>query len=219
MSSESLYRKPLTEQLYGKIKNRIITQEFKCGDKLNIDDLSRTYNVSITPIREAINRLKQEGLVEFVPNVGAKVFTLNLDILKNINEACYYYDILAINYMLDNNLTEEVISELENILSHQKEAYDMRDENMFYDYSIDFHELIINKIDNNILKKSIYQIRGQYNIAIRIFYSEGDYRGKSIDEHSEILIALKNKDIDKVHELLKVHYLNSFEEFKKNNNN
>lgn len=213
MSSDILIRKPLSEQMYEKIKNKIISQELKCGEKINIDDLSRLYQVSITPIREAINQLKQEGLVEFVPNIGARVFNLDKDILRNINESCCYFDRLAFSYIVDNNLIEETIQELDTILENQKVALSTKDEVSFFNHSIQFHETPIKKIKNEILKKSIMQIRGQYNIAIKFFYSDDEYKKNSIKEHEKILKTLNEKNYELLNVLLKNHYLESFEKF------
>lgn len=213
MSNESLVRKPLTEQLYDRIKEKIIYQELKCGEKINIDELSKSYGVSITPVREAINRLSQEGLVEFVPNVGAKVFRMNEDTLKNINEACYYFEKLAFDYICENDLVDQVIKEMDEILALQNEANDKGDEIEFFKISKKFHEIMINKIDNEVLKKPLYQIHGQYNIANKVVYANADNRKNSIKEHMELLTELKKGKNKKVLKLLKTHYFDSFERY------
>ena len=213
MSNDSLVRKPLTEQLYDRIKEKIIYQELKCGEKINIDDLSKSYGVSITPVREAINRLSQEGLVEFVPNVGAKVFSMNEENLKNINEACYYFEKLAFDYICENDLVDEVVKEMEKVLALQSESNDKGDELEFFKNSKKFHEIMINKIDNEVLKKPLYQIHGQYNIANRIVYENVQYRKNSIAEHMELLTELKKGKTKKVLKLLKSHYFDSFNRY------
>lgn len=213
MSNESLVRKPLTKQLYDRIKEKIIYQELKCGEKINIDELSKSYGVSITPVREAINRLSQEGLVEFVPNVGAKVFRMNEETLKNINEACYYFEKLAFDYICENDLVDQVIKEMDEILELQNEANDKGDEIEFFKNSKKFHEIMINRIDNEVLKKPLYQIHGQYNIANKLVYTNADNRKNSIKEHMELLAELKKGKNKKVLKLLKAHYFDSFERY------
>ncbi|SHI43469.1 DNA-binding transcriptional regulator, GntR family [Dethiosulfatibacter aminovorans DSM 17477] len=213
MTNESLVRKPLTEQLYDRIKEKIIFQELKCGEKINIDELSKSYGVSITPVREAINRLSQEGLVEFVPNVGAKVFKMNEETLRNINEACYYFEKLAFDYICENNLIDEVIAEMEEILAHQSEADEKGDEIEFFKNSKKFHEIMISRIDNEVLKKPLYQIHGQYNIANKVVYTNAEYRKNSVKEHTELLNELKKGKNKKVHKLLKSHYFDSYERY------
>ena len=213
MPNESLVRKPLTEQLYDKIKEKIIFQEIKCGEKINIDELSKLYGVSITPVREAINRLSQEGLVEFVPNVGAKVFKMNEETLRNINEACYYFEKLAFDYICENDLVDQVIKEMDEILDLQVKADEKGDEIEFFKNSKKFHEIMINRIDNEVLKKPLYQIHGQYNIANKVVYANAEYRKNSVREHMELLSELKKGKNKKVLKLLKAHYFDSFKRY------
>jgi DNA-binding GntR family transcriptional regulator len=68
-----LFKQSLSDQIYEVLRRDIITQKIKCGDRLNIRELQDRLSSSATPIREAINRLQQEGLVDYVSNVGAKV--------------------------------------------------------------------------------------------------------------------------------------------------
>ncbi len=213
MPNESLVRKPLTEQLYDKIKEKIIFQEIKCGEKINIDELSKLYGVSITPVREAINRLSQEGLVEFVPNVGAKVFKMNEETLRNINEACYYFEKLAFDYICENDLVDQVIKEMDEILDLQVKADEKGDEIEFFKNSKKFHEIMINRIDNEVLKKPLYQIHGQYNIANKVVYANAEYRKNSVKEHMALLNELKKGKNKKVLKLLKAHYFDSFKRY------
>jgi DNA-binding GntR family transcriptional regulator len=60
----------LGDQVYEAIKERILDQAYAPGEKLNIDRLVREFEVSSTPIREALTRLVAEGLVSAAPFVG-----------------------------------------------------------------------------------------------------------------------------------------------------
>ena len=62
---------------YESLKELIITSEFKPGADLDEHELVRRFEVSRTPVREALIRLSSEGLVSMLPNRGAKVSNLN----------------------------------------------------------------------------------------------------------------------------------------------
>ncbi|MGN1033354.1 MAG: GntR family transcriptional regulator, partial [Intestinibacter sp.] len=53
----SLNKSTLSEQIYQILKNDIITQEIKCGEKLTLKNLKERFQVSSTPIREALTKL------------------------------------------------------------------------------------------------------------------------------------------------------------------
>ena len=59
----SLNKSTLSEQIYQILKNDIITQEIKCGEKLTLKNLKERFQVSSTPIREALTKLTQDNLV------------------------------------------------------------------------------------------------------------------------------------------------------------
>ena len=67
----------LTEQAYRLIEEQIVTLRLKPGDVLSEQMLSATFGIGRTPIREALQRLAQEGLVIILPRKGILVSDLN----------------------------------------------------------------------------------------------------------------------------------------------
>jgi len=63
----------MTEVVMHEIEERIMEGKYTPGQKLNVDELSRNYNVSKTPVREALGRLARRGLVESRPRIGWRV--------------------------------------------------------------------------------------------------------------------------------------------------
>ena len=61
-------RVSLVDQVYEKLRERIVQLKIPFGSKLNVSKLQEEYGVSSTPVREALNRLLNEGLIEFENN-------------------------------------------------------------------------------------------------------------------------------------------------------
>ncbi|MGC9064586.1 MAG: GntR family transcriptional regulator, partial [bacterium] len=74
----------LREKVYSQIKEAILNRELQSGMKLTIDLLSKMFNVSPTPIKEALVALEREGLIENKPRRGAFVTTLTLRDIEEI---------------------------------------------------------------------------------------------------------------------------------------
>jgi len=72
----AIKKRSLVDQVYERLRSDIITLRLPLGSKVNVNELQDTLGVSCTPIREAVNRLQQEGLVTYENNVGARVLTL-----------------------------------------------------------------------------------------------------------------------------------------------
>ncbi len=77
----------LADSAYAKVKERIIFSEFKGGDSVDELKLARDLELSRTPIREAVQRLAQEGLVRILPRKGVLVTELSLDLMRQVFEA------------------------------------------------------------------------------------------------------------------------------------
>ena len=73
----------LTEEIYRIVKEDILSHKLKSGEKINIDQLARSLEVSNIPIREALSRLQSEGYLHVIPFKGMFV---NLMSLKDLNE-------------------------------------------------------------------------------------------------------------------------------------
>jgi DNA-binding GntR family transcriptional regulator len=75
------------DRVYDVLRERILAGEFEGGTRLHQENLSAELGVSRTPVREAITRLAAEGLVELLPNRGARVAAVSLADMRAAFEA------------------------------------------------------------------------------------------------------------------------------------
>ena len=73
----SLNKQTLSEQIYQILRKDILSQRIPCGAKLTLKMLQERFEVSSTPIREALTRLTEEQLITYYSNVGVSVVSLN----------------------------------------------------------------------------------------------------------------------------------------------
>ncbi|MDK2789446.1 MAG: hypothetical protein PWP07_2691, partial [Epulopiscium sp.] len=92
MSQNAFQRPSITEIAYEEIKKSICLGKFGPGYKLIIDDLVKTFDISNTPIKEALNRLVAEGLVESVPRRGMHVKKITSKEIKEIYDLRLMYE-------------------------------------------------------------------------------------------------------------------------------
>lgn len=79
MRASEAIEPPVAEQTYRLLRSAIVRCEFEPGDRLRVEDLTRRFGVSNSPIREALNRLSEQGLVRAVENRGFRVAALTAD--------------------------------------------------------------------------------------------------------------------------------------------
>jgi DNA-binding GntR family transcriptional regulator len=77
-------RATLTSQLEEALRTDIVTGLLEPGQKLRATNITALYGVSATPIREAVQRLSGQGLVELDPKIGARVASISLEDVKDV---------------------------------------------------------------------------------------------------------------------------------------
>ena len=68
----------LSELAYESIKAQILSCKIRPGERINIDQYSESLGVSTTPVREALSKLQQEGLVQYIPRTGWKLSLIHI---------------------------------------------------------------------------------------------------------------------------------------------
>ena len=80
----SIITKSITDQIYNIIKNRILMQEYKLGSKIDMNELAEEHEISIMPVRDALKRLSNQGLVTNKSRVGFFVRKFSEEEIRNI---------------------------------------------------------------------------------------------------------------------------------------
>ncbi|MDN3233133.1 GntR family transcriptional regulator [Priestia megaterium] len=197
----------IKEQVYEIIKNRILTQEYQFGEKINIGSLSKELGISNSPIREALSQLGQEGLVVSTPNSGLRVVNMSKRDLFEQAQMVYFWMIGSYRYCAENDKTEQLVRDLEECLKKQKKYYEEKNHYKFIYYSDYFDRCILATTENSRLLKQFDAIFPLFLLASGSYLqgSEKEWH-LSIQEHEKILLAIKEKKHDEVQEAIKVHY-------------
>lgn len=191
----------LVDQLYVIIKERIVGLQLKLGEKIDVQKLAREFGVSQTPIRDALNKLSQNGLVNIRARVGYYVIDLCVEDISEI------YDLRKIfeNYALESameNINFDKLGQLKQKMEKiQKEPNEKIGKAKFDETDRQLHLLIIMNCNNKRLQNLFSEI---YDF-VRISLSMGVEWKKSLKEHIALADALQEKDLVRAKEILKEH--------------
>lgn len=195
---------PLRDVVYHTLRDAILMGKIQPGERLMEVKLSKSMGVSRTPVREAIRMLEEEGLVDIVPRRGALVSPISEQSLKDLLQVRRALDILSAELACEN-MTENDIKALRHAYHVFSSAMTSEDYAEIADKDEAFHDIIYKATGNqklcqvlDILKKNMYRYRLEY-----VKYQ--DRRAMVKEEHVEMIEALKNKDKDRVRELMKLH--------------
>ncbi len=124
------------------LRDSILDNELKPGQRIVIDDLVRRLGVSAIPIREALSQLAAEGLVELVPHVGARVARRpSPDELTEILAVRHHVEEMVVD-LAAKKITLEEIAHLRQTLGAMEEGADTIGRTQWYRLHRDFHYTI-----------------------------------------------------------------------------
>jgi DNA-binding GntR family transcriptional regulator len=195
----------LSEKVYHALKNMILNDELKSGEKLNQEKLAQKLGVSRTPLLSAFSKLEKELLVEIIPRRGAFVKKLNYE------EFLELYDIRARleplgAYEAAKHATEYEIRQLNKILDNFKKNISQYSSKNMSKIDYDFHIAIMKMSKNNLLFKMI----SSYNIII-LSNLEGLLKDprQSLEEHIKMCNAIKEGNADLAEKIMFAHIIDS----------
>ena len=118
----AIKKRSLVDQVYEMLRGDIITLRRPLGSKLNVNELQDELGVSCTPIREAVNRLQQEGLVVYENNVGAHILDLDQHDITEIEQLAMTLHCAAIRLAMAHGDRAAIVTGLEKYLEEYRRA-------------------------------------------------------------------------------------------------
>jgi DNA-binding GntR family transcriptional regulator len=197
--TEFIQRRPLKEDIFDVLHEKIISGVYKPGDWLRQDDIATQLGVSMTPVREALDLLVSAGLAERAPYRGVRVREMST---KDIVEA--YGMRLVLEVMIAQeaakNITAGQIRDLEGMLDEMRKHESLDEMSKARRLSREFHSMIAKSSKNDLLIK-LYEIVANafpdwllYEAVFRNPEILADSMANTDNEHIAIVAALKKRD-------------------------
>lgn len=194
-------------QAYEQLRRDIISLKLPPGSKLPIRDLCARYEVAMSAIREALNRLTQDGLVRLVDQRGFTVTPVSLDDLNDLTRARHWLNEKALRESLANGSLEweERVLLAYHRMSRTPRFASAQDSTVNPDWDAahrTFHAALISACGSSWL----------LNFCEQLFDAADRYRALSrtvdrtrSDDHKEICDAVISRDVERAVELLRAH--------------
>jgi DNA-binding GntR family transcriptional regulator len=186
---------PLSVDLFSKLREDILSEILKSGEKLTEQRICDMYRVSRTPVREALKRLENEGLIEMIPHRGAFVRGLSEQDMEDMFALRKIYELQAARWAIDR-ITKDELDNLEEIFEFMEFYTQRQDTKRMMDINSNFHQLIYSASRNRILQQvlSSYQVYIKYSSRTKAY--EGNDLPAILSEHGAIFAAFKAGDAD-----------------------
>lgn len=199
----------LANQVFEKIEYNILSGNYKIGERISEKRLASELGVSRTPVREALSRLNDEGLVG-ESNTGTVVLGITDEDVDDFFEIKRRIEVLAA-VRACRLIDDAGLEEIDDAIEHQEFYAVRKDIEKIRDYDTKFHDLLYTHCGSRVLKKVLSPLHRKI-IKYRSASLENNEKRQleSIREHRDIYEALKARNADEVKRLMKVHIENAY---------
>ncbi len=205
MGIENNYR-TIREIVYDTLKERILKGQYSPGQRLITNDLANEFNVSRMPIREALQQLEAAtGLVSLIPHKGATVVLTSEEDLVEVFQIRVALESLAARLACPN-INDSHLDQLEKLNQRIIDLKHSNDEERFQELNLEFHSCLWRAANSprlGSMLRSLYDASRNYRyISLKL---PGRFE-QVVQEHTDIIAALRSGNECDVEEIVKNHY-------------
>jgi len=197
-------RPSLTSVVTERVRRMIISGDIPLGATISERGISSLLKVSKTPVREALARLRHEGLVSILPQSGVKVFTLSA---REVRAICAFRKVLE-RAALETAMTESrkgLLRDLTAIEKRMRDTLGKGNVRAYLKLDTEFHLAFFVHCGNPLLR-SAYELYAGRIAALRTHLAKRPrHTALSIREHGAIIRALRAKDLPGLFRVLEDH--------------
>lgn len=196
---EEFYTFPTRVKIASILRKAIFSGDIKAGEELSLTDISNKLNVSRTPVREAFQILESENLLELRMNKGAIVKRIDDNFFKDYYEVRILLETKAIEKAINNGID---VSYLEKIHNEFEKNIESSTEEDYKKYNQNFHFYIWKNANNEKLFSILLSLWNGPSFQI---IGKRNYIDDSLEEHKEIIEAIKEKNVKRAVSCVETH--------------
>lgn len=200
------------QEAYIKLRNWILDGSLAPGSQLRDKELAERLGVSRTPIREALLRLEDEGLVKTKPNCSTLVSPIDYHNAFHLYSIVWTLECLALTQAF-GSITGEHIQHMSEANEHFLQKMKAKDRFSALEADYNFHSVYIKLSQNQELEKIISEIKTKLKRLDLYYFDKIKNALLSYDEHKQIIEALKRKNLPLAMQAVEDNWKNSFNRF------
>jgi DNA-binding GntR family transcriptional regulator len=187
-------RRSQTVHAYEEIRRRILENEMPAGSQYLEQELATRLGMSRTPVREALIRLAEDGLVEVRSRHGARVLPVSVDDMREIYELLTELEALAARRVAERGLAARELDRLDRCLAEMEAALARNDLDAWARHDETFHRLLIELSGNRRLVGVVENIWGQAHRVRMLTLRKRPLPTASNRDHAALVDAIRRRD-------------------------
>src|SRR6266516_1416665 len=200
------FKRPLArEEVYMTLQTWIVEGVYQPGETIRDQELADALGVSRTPVREALQRLQDEGFVETATNRWTRVATLDLDEVRHLYPIIWSLELLAIS-LAQHRLTSHDLEHMREANARLHEALTTKDAVAASKADYAFHQIFIDQSANPDLIRILNEVKIRLRWLEVAYFRELVGAIQSIREHEAILDALEKGSYEQAAQAIKTNW-------------
>lgn len=206
VSQPKIERRPLGEQVFGLVRRMIAEGDLKPGERLVEEHLAQRIGTSRTPIREALHRLVQEGLVERRKKGGYVVRPISSQEVEEVTGVRAALESYAVE-LGAQRISDTAMTELEQNIAEFEKALKAKDQKRLVELNTQFHVMLYRLAGSKLLTRLINDLAEPLHRFRVSLLSDLKAAERSLEDHREMLTAIKDGDNEKAVRVCRAHIL------------
>ena len=200
------FKRPLARQeVYETLQKWIVEGVYKPGENMRDQELAEALGVSRTPVREALQRLEDEGFVQTAANRWTRVAQIDSSMADNLYPIIETLECLALSLAQDH-LSPADLQAMADANESLRRAIAINDASAAYQADEAFHQVFIQRSGNPDLIHLLYESKLKLRWLEMIYFADCALATESLREHETIVSALYTKHYDKAMAALKANW-------------
>jgi GntR family transcriptional regulator, rspAB operon transcriptional repressor len=190
--------------VYGALRDAIVSTELEPGRQISENVIADMLGVSRTPVREALARLRDDQLVQIVPQLGTFVSRISV---AGVDDAQFLREALECSAvrLAAERVDTAAVAELGLLIKHQEVARDAADASAFFVLDDELHSTLCELSGRPIAWTVVARANGHLNRVRRLSLAEPRYIAEMIEEHKAVVDAVGARDPDAAEDALRHH--------------
>jgi DNA-binding GntR family transcriptional regulator len=205
-SSTRIPRATFTSIVLERIRNNILDGTLEPGAQLNEVELAELFGVSRGPVREALQRLIQEGLLRSEPHRGVFVPVMSLDDIVDVYFAREALESAAINRIVSSPRLTSIAKDLDKMVHAMSKAAAAGDWDELSTRDLEFHSAIVAGTESPRLERMFSTVIIETRLCLRMVTGSDAGRDSLVEEHRQISEFLRVGDSAKAIQYLRTHF-------------
>ena len=190
--------------VYDALREAIVTAELEPGQQVSENEIAEKLGVSRTPVREALARLRDDQLVQIVPQLGTFVSRISV---SGVDDAQFLREALECSAvrLAAERADRGDVATLGALIARQEVARDSADANGFFALDDELHSTLCELSGRPIAWTIVARANGHLNRVRRLSLAEPSYIAEMIEEHKAVVDAVGRGEPDAAEDALRHH--------------